>query len=128
MSAPDEPGTDVVADKNVDNRTPDKLGADNGAGKTADNTPLVADSGADNSRLDNTETDKRADNKPPRGAIAAGVRSQLAVGVTDAGVITDRLSQALGLDVDKKTVARVVRREQSNAAAAEPEPSSGPYL
>ncbi|WP_306971924.1 DUF2637 domain-containing protein [Streptomyces canus] len=128
MSTPDNSRADIATIGSADNQTPDKPETDNRADKTADNTPLVADSGADNLRADNTGADKNADNKPPRGAIAAGVRSQLAVGVTDAQVITERLSQALGLDIDKKTVARVVRREQSNAATPEPEPSSGPYL
>ncbi|MFF0051635.1 DUF2637 domain-containing protein [Streptomyces sp. NPDC005498] len=117
-SAPDNTATDNGADKNADNPTPDNTEADN----KADNTPLVADNGADNHNAGNAGADK----KLPRGAIADGVRAQLAVGVTDAAVITDRLSQALGLSVDKKTVARLVRREQ--AATPVPEPSTGPYL
>ncbi|MFF3358196.1 DUF2637 domain-containing protein [Streptomyces sp. NPDC002917] len=120
MSAPDITG--------ADNLTPDSTGADNGQHSTdrttADITPFVADNDADKAGAGNTGADK----KLPRGAIADGVRAQLAVGVTDAGVITDRLSQALGLTVDKRTVARVVRREQSATPAPQPKTSSGPYL
>ena len=110
MSAPDT--RDADSDR-ADKPAPDTSGADNGADVTADITPLAADNGD-------------ADRRLPRGAIAAGVRKQLAVGVTDPGVITDRLSEALGLTVDKKTVARLVRREQQKNA--DPEPVPGQYL
>ncbi|MER0443202.1 DUF2637 domain-containing protein [Streptomyces sp. Edi4] len=123
LSAPDKQGADSGAAPDADNGADNGGGDKQGAGKGGDNAPLVADNGD----ADKSDADKSADKKLPRGAIAAGVRKQLAVGVTDPGVITDRLSDALGLSVDKKTVARVVRREQSSMTA-EPEPSSGPYL
>ncbi len=120
MSAPDmkaDNGSAHGADNEVpDNRGTDNAGADNGT----DVTPLAADNG--------TADNDSADKKLPRGAIAAGVRKQLAVGVTDPSVITDRISEALGLAVDKKTVARVVRREQQKNAQPEPEPVTGQYL
>lgn len=133
LSATDNPAADTVSDGHADIRTADSANADNGADnhadKLADNGAedgTDADNGADNYDADNVDEDK----KPPRGAIANGVRAQLAIGVNDTDVITDRLSQALGHTVDKKTVARIMRREQTNAAITEPkpEPGIGPYL
>ncbi|MGP3990855.1 DUF2637 domain-containing protein [Streptomyces sp. 3N207] len=114
LSAPDTDGAD---NSRADKPTADNQRADN----ASDITPLAADNSADNTASDNGSADKTV----PRGAIAEGVRKQLAVGVTDPSVITDRLSEALGLAVDKKTVARVVRREQQKN---EPEPVTGQYL
>ncbi|WP_331732344.1 DUF2637 domain-containing protein [Streptomyces sp. NBC_00989] len=118
----------------ADNGAPDKTSADNRADTTPDMVALDADNAADNggrseadNEADNGNADNDADKKPPRGALTNGVRRQLAVGEKDAGVITDRLSKALGLSVDKKSVARVVRREMEKAAEVQPT-GDGPYL
>ncbi|MGW7463839.1 DUF2637 domain-containing protein [Streptomyces xantholiticus] len=136
LSAPDIERADNVAggsdaDKSTDNAS---RGADNSVDDAAADKGTADKSRAgkpkpDNASADKSGADNGADKKPPRGAIANGVRSQLAVGVRDAAVITERLTEALGMSVDKKTVARVLRREQSAATSPKPpEEGNGPYL